>query len=239
MTPEISISEVCKYLVLNVFTTMKASAVYAGVITKDGFIAPVGSFGLPEKTVASWGNIPLTLKAPLTDAVKQDKIILLKREEAFEKYPVLNGYEGIPEAWESYLVCPTLPHGLIALTLDSSPKLGRETEEFIRTVSSLVSLHHQKDKFKPRVKSNSESGRSSGKNGSLNGRQLLIKTLMEKGFSNPQIAAEIGYSESLVRQETMAIYSILNISGRKELLDNSGGGGGGSFKLLGFATLAQ
>jgi DNA-binding CsgD family transcriptional regulator len=219
MTPEITISDVCKYLVLNVFTTMKASAVYAGEITKDGFIAPVGSFGLPEKTVTGWGNIPLTLKAPLTDAVKQDKIILLKREEAFEKYPALNGYEGIPEAWESYLVCPTLPHGLIALTLDSSPKLSRETEEFIRTISSLVSLHHQKNKFKPRAKSNSEGSRSLGKNGALNERQLLIKDLMEKGFSNPQIASEIGYSESLIRQETMAIFSILNISGRKELLE--------------------
>ncbi len=219
MTPEITISDICKFLVLNIFTTMKASAAYAGEITKDGFITPVGSFGLPEKSLTSWGNIPLTLKAPLTDAVKQDKIILLKREEAFEKYPVLTGYEGIPEAWESYLVCPTVPHGLIALTLDSSPKLSRETEEFLRTVSSLVSLHHQKDKLKPRVKSNIESSRSSGKNGALTERQLLIKNLMEKGFSNPQIAAEIGYSESLVRQETMAIFSILNISGRKELLE--------------------
>jgi DNA-binding CsgD family transcriptional regulator len=219
MTPEISISDVCKYLVLNIFANMNASAAYAGEITKDGFIAPVGSFGLPEKTVTGWGSIPLTLKAPLTDAVKQDKIILLKREEALEKYPALSGYEGIPEAWESYLVCPTLPHGLIALTLDSSPKLSRETEEFIRTVSSLVSLHHQKDKLRPRTKSNNDNGRSSGKNGALNERQLLIKNLMEKGFSNPQIASEIGYSESLIRQETMAIFSILNISGRKELLE--------------------
>ena len=64
MTPEISISDVCKFLVLNVFTTIRASAVYAGEITKDGYIAPIGSFGLPEKTVTSWGNIPLTLHAP-------------------------------------------------------------------------------------------------------------------------------------------------------------------------------
>ena len=226
MAPEISISEVCKFLVLNVFTNMKATAAYAAEITTDGFIAPVGSFGLPEKTITSWGNIPLTVQAPLTDAVKKDKIILLKREEAFDKYPALSGYKGIPEVWESYLVCPTLPHGLIALTLDTSPKLSRETEEFLRTVSSLVSLHHQKDKLKPRMKSNGETSRSSSKNGALTERQLLIKNLMEKGFSNPQIAAEIGYSESLVRQETMAIFAVLKISGRRDLLENSGGGGG-------------
>ena len=224
MAPAVSISDVCKFIVLNSFTNIKASAVYAGEITKDGYIAPIGSFGLPEKTVTGWGNIPLTLKAPLTDAVKLDKIILLKKEEAFDKYPALRSYEGIPEIWETYLVCPTLPYGLLALTLDSCPKLTRELEEFIRTVSSLVSLHHQKDKLKPKIKGNSEYNSGSEKKGALSERQLLIKKLMLKGFSNPQIAAEIGYSESLVRQETMAIFAALNISGRKELLENSGRG---------------
>ena len=224
MTPEISISDVCKFLVLNVFTTIRASAVYAGEITKDGYIAPIGSFGLPEKTVTSWGNIPLTLHAPLTDSVKQNKIILLKRENAFEKYPALKSYEGIPEVWESYLVCPTLPHGLLALTLDSSPKLSREFEEFLRTVSALVTLHSQKNNLKLKTKGNGENKRNTDKNGALNERQLLIRNLMEKGFSNPQIAREIGYSESLVRQETMAIFATLKVSGRKELLENSGGG---------------
>lgn len=219
MTPEVSISDACRFLVLNIFSSMKASAVYAGEITKDGFIAPVGSFGLPEKTVASWGDIPLTLKAPLTDAVKQDKIILLRRDVAFNEYPVLRNYEGLPDLWESYLVCPTLPYGLIALTLDSVPKITKETECFLRTVTSLIILHNLRDKFKTNSKSNNEFGRSSSKSSTLNERQLLIMNLMEKGFTNPQIASEIGYSESLVRQETMAIFSILKISGRKELLE--------------------
>ena len=49
-------------------------------------------------------------------------------------------------------------------------------------------------------------------------RQMLIKKLIENGYTNIAIANEIGYSESLVKQETMAIYSALNIAGRKELL---------------------
>ena len=225
MTPELSISDVCKFLVLNIFTNIEASAVYVGEITNDGFITPIGYFGLPEKAVAGWGKISLTLHVPLTDAVKQDKIILLKKEDTFERYPLLKSYEGIPETWESYLVCPTLPHGLLALTLNSTPKLTREFEEFIRTVSTLVSLHSKKDKLKPKKNGNGENGRVLEKKGVLSERQLLIKKLMEKGFSNPQIATEIGYSESLVRQETMAIFAALNISGRRELLENSGGGG--------------
>jgi DNA-binding NarL/FixJ family response regulator len=40
--------------------------------------------------------------------------------------------------------------------------------------------------------------------------------LLAKGFTNAQIAQEIGYSESLVRQETIAIYAALRVSGRRE-----------------------
>jgi len=46
--------------------------------------------------------------------------------------------------------------------------------------------------------------------------------LIEDGYTNIAIANEIGYSESLVKQETMTIYSILNISGRKALREHSG-----------------
>ena len=42
-----------------------------------------------------------------------------------------------------------------------------------------------------------------------------IKNTEKEGYN----AVQIGYSESLVRHETMAIYSILHVSGRKEILE--------------------
>jgi DNA-binding NarL/FixJ family response regulator len=36
-------------------------------------------------------------------------------------------------------------------------------------------------------------------------------------LTNAQIAHEIGYSESLIRQETVVIYRKLGVSGRKEI----------------------
>jgi len=69
--------------------------------------------------------------------------------------------------------------------------------------------------------------------GVLTGRQLTIKSLIEKGFTNPAIADQIGYSESLVRQETMAIYAMLGIAGRKALIANK------TESLLGFASLSN
>lgn len=219
MSPGLTIPDVCKFLVLETFTKMKSTALYAAEITEDGCIAPIGSFGLPKKVVENWGNLSLTVEAPLTDAVKKDRIVLLLREEAFERYPVLISYDGIPDKWDSYLVCPILPYGVIALTLDSVPTVNGEVEKFIRASSSLAALYFKSAEFRVEHFNRKSPAARVKRTGVLTDRQLMIKRLMEKGYSNPAIAAEIGYSESLVRQETMAIYSTLNISGRKDLLE--------------------
>ena len=51
----------------------------------------------------------------------------------------------------------------------------------------------------------------------LTSRQRVIVKMIEEGKTNSQIALSIGYSESLIRQETIIIYKKLGISGRKEL----------------------
>jgi DNA-binding NarL/FixJ family response regulator len=48
-------------------------------------------------------------------------------------------------------------------------------------------------------------------------RQLVIAGMLERGSSNSQIRLEIGYSESLIRQETVSIYKKLNVTGREAL----------------------
>ena len=50
----------------------------------------------------------------------------------------------------------------------------------------------------------------------LTARQLQILRLMADDMTNSQIAMRIGYSESTVRQETMAIYKFLGIHERHE-----------------------
>ena len=49
-------------------------------------------------------------------------------------------------------------------------------------------------------------------------RQEIIIKRLKSGLSNKAIALELGYSDSLIRQETIAIYKVLNVAGRKELI---------------------
>ena len=220
MNSKLSISEACQFLVLETFKIFKPSALYVGEITEKGCINSIGNFGIGQETIKGWGDIPLSAEVPLTDAVRQDRIVLISKSDYLQKYPQLENYNGIPEIWDSYLVWPTLPYGVMALTLDAHPSIDPETESFIRAVGAISILYFQKVE-----KSDSRNQFDRFKNltrghGQLTERQILIKGLMVKGFSNPAIAREIGYSESLVRQETMAIYAALNISGRRELLSS-------------------
>lgn len=50
----------------------------------------------------------------------------------------------------------------------------------------------------------------------LTERQLQILELMARGKTNTSIAREIGYSESTVRHESMAIYRALGVASRQE-----------------------
>ena len=51
----------------------------------------------------------------------------------------------------------------------------------------------------------------------LTKRQEEILSQIRSGKTNMKIALDLGYSESLIRQETITIYKKLGISGRKEL----------------------
>ena len=53
--------------------------------------------------------------------------------------------------------------------------------------------------------------------GQLSPRQKHIYSSIQEGKSNRQIAMELSYSISLIRQETMRIYAKLGIKGRQEM----------------------
>jgi len=55
----------------------------------------------------------------------------------------------------------------------------------------------------------------------LTQRQEKILELLRAGKTNKSIAQNIGYSESLVRHETMIIYKKLRVEGRHELREEA------------------
>jgi len=56
----------------------------------------------------------------------------------------------------------------------------------------------------------------------LTRRQTSILVMIKEGRTNGSIASVLGYSESLIRQETIIIYKKLGVDGRRELLNQAG-----------------
>jgi DNA-binding NarL/FixJ family response regulator len=87
-------------------------------------------------------------------------------------------------------------------------------ELFYQNLQSLMQIY-----FSKIGKVSLEIGDLFGKQ--LTARQDEILNLMRLGKTNEEIAEKIGYSASLVKQETMLIFSKLGISGRRDLTTDS------------------
>ena len=59
------------------------------------------------------------------------------------------------------------------------------------------------------------AGQEQGDASSLTARQMKILTAMVEAKTNHEIAEELGFSISTVRQETMKIYKVLGVSDRR------------------------
>lgn len=221
-SPGRDLGEICRYLIFDTFAEFNPRSVSIAEVIDEGSVSHLASFGLEREVVRQWAAVPLTAQLPITESVKKSiSVILDSRADAFKKYPLLKEVPDYAGDWKSLITCPTEQYGAYTLLLhDKAPK-NVEFEQFLRAVGNLLALHLTRTSKTTQTKSSKSPARSVPQSNELTKRQVQIKTLMERGMTNPGIAAEIGYSESLVRHETIEIFAKLNISGRKELIEKS------------------
>ena len=209
-----SIDDICKYLVVHTFRNFTPRAIYVGQIDNAGHLSAKATFGFDPQYIDQFKKIPLNVKIPIIESIRSDEIIYIAtKEDFFSKYPDVTTLGTIDEDWSSAIAVPMQSIGAYFLVLYGSIEHSDELACFLKTVGHLlaITLDEPIPVYKPRSEPPTQ-----GK--SLTPRQEIIKGLLSKGYTNAHIAKEIGYSESLVRQETIAIYAALRISGREELI---------------------
>lgn len=211
--------ELAKFLVLKTFSELSSTAVYLTEITSDGHLAPVAGFGYDKMVIAQWGRFPLSMHLPITESVRKDECIVVRSvEEFFENYPLAKQIESVDINWKAIMTFPMLPYGVGVVTLQEQPNVTDDLIYFARAIGAMLSLHFIKVPIFDYSKSRSAKFKLTGESLDLTERQKVVHQLMMKGFTNAQIASELGYSESLIRQETIQIFRILGVSGRKEII---------------------
>lgn len=215
--------EIAKHLVLKSFAELSPTALYMAELTDDGYVTPIAGFGFDQVVIANWGKFPLTMHIPITDAIRNDRCILINSgDDLLAQYPIIGEMENVNYDWESVLALPMLPFGVAFIVMGRVPKWDEELELYVRLVGSVVALHLIRSKDTKGIPEfrRGKAAKPHGKD--LSNRQRVIYDMLAKGATNVEIAREIGYSESLIRQETIEIYRMLGVSGRKELITAAG-----------------
>lgn len=215
-SPE-TFNEISKFLVLNTFSEENCFCLYIGELIDNGFVCPLGGYGWSSAEYAAFFDLPIQEKIPIAAAIRENTVFIALNGTEYEKeYPLEVGsrYEG---KWVSGVAIPASPVGGMALYSTKKLELTEAMKVFYIAIGSLLGLYSSQLP-KPIVLASVDIKEEIHlPQLPLSDRQLVIADLLERGFNNAQIALEIGYSESLIRQETVAIYRKLEVTGRKAL----------------------
>ena len=209
-----SVDDLCRYLVVNTFRKFSPRAIYVGQVDDEGNLALKASYGFTAGYLDQFKTLPLNVNIPVIEAVRTEEIIHIEsREDFFHDYPEVTSLGTVDDDWSSAVAVPIQSTGAYFLVLRKNSEINEEVNCLLQTIAHLIALSLEAPA--PALKTKVDQV-PVGK--TLTHRQEVIKTLLARGFTNAHIAKEIGYSESLVRQETIAIYAALRISGRDELI---------------------
>jgi len=210
-----SYSAITQFLVMNTFKDYSLINGLIMELTEEALVCPIGGFGWPQSIFEATPNFPINGNLPLTNAIRNNQIIVIQNDPALLlQYPEA---AGLPDGWVSGIVIPAYPIGCMFFSASELFEISHEKEIMLTAIGSLLGLYasrlptelvHLAIKVKEKIQLEPVP---------LTERQLVIAGLLERGFSNSQIGLEIGYSESLVRQETISIYKKLNVTGREAM----------------------
>ncbi len=242
--------QVAQQLVLGLMNEHSSKAAVISVFEQDGTLRVLGSFGMTPLALKACSDLSLWDASPMTDALRNDQPVILPTAAAVEaKYPWLGNAQTPHEPLATWpLALPSERIGAVQVIFSESPdpaKLRSDVAGLAAVLALYFSLLTRPVRSNGQVtgefaapelpRGNGHAG-GHGSHGSarptdlgdsrtvraLSDRQMLILGLMAKGLTNGQIAARVGFSESTVRQETMAIYRFLNVGGRHEAVRIAG-----------------
>jgi DNA-binding CsgD family transcriptional regulator len=243
--------QIAQHLVLNLLKGHQPRTAVISLFGSDGSLHAVGAFGMSGPALEPYRTLSLWDSAPMSDAVRGGEPIVLRTvEEVEERYPWLGSKEAPYEPMAVWpLSLPSQRVGAVQITFTASPD-NEALRTDVTGVAAVLALYLSL-LSNPGTPSDKPLGAREGDErsgvipalslveglpveepahhsfrrpapGTLSDRQLRILGLMAKGLTNSQISKRVGFSESTVRQETMAIYRYFGVGGRREAVRLAG-----------------
>lgn len=191
-------------------------------IGREGELKLLGFYGA-SPDIVGLSETPLTVFTdhPASESIRTNSMIVTRFQEDLDS--VLSSKLKLV-AWPIHADSRTIG-SLIAL-VETNGESSDETIEYLEAISEVIGSavgRRLKSRYQTRSsqkksaiqKSDSHVRRESEE---LTDRQILILRLIAEGRTNGDIAEILGYSESLIRQETIRIYASLACNGRSDAI---------------------
>jgi DNA-binding NarL/FixJ family response regulator len=223
------LNELCNTIVFKWKASDRIAIACVGEIGQDGSFTFSGSFKYEAEKSQFNSATTIWEDHPSAVAVREQKaLVLVDRGEIEERFPKLSAaMPNLSSLLATPLMTHSSPHGVLVVCSDKPLADPEEALAELTGYSLALSLyvhnprdHRQNPSASSPVTSPLESPqRRTPVPHQLSQRQLTVLDLLPQGYSNRGIGRLIGFSESTVRQDTMAIYSFLGVSGRKEAVE--------------------
>lgn len=223
-----TLDNVAQYLVLDVFRTLQPRTALISVFDHSGSVSAAGSFGLVSDVIRALCRLSLWDRSPSVDAIRDGSpIVFADKEALLTEYPWLSNHDGLLNptiVWPLSVGNQRLGSVQIQFT---GPVQKESVQTVFTSVTPILGLYLSLRSAADTTQGVSERRTPLSPNGQepeaeLTPRQLRILHLLAEGRTNRQIAARIGFSDSTVRQETMAIYRCLGAEGRRDAVHIAG-----------------
>lgn len=212
-----TMEELCQFLAMRICPSGEISRVYVGRLDPDGIIRTEGSFGYSINTRIGELETPLDTSRPMPHALQTREVYVANHDEVQRDFPEYTPLDR-SSPWIATAVAPTLGRHVFVFRLQCRIEDKKTVALYFKAASAILSFFDF-DHAQPQTRILTKSKLPKALFGQpLTPRQTEILEFIEERKTNVEIAELLGYSESLIKQESMIVYAKLGINGRQELL---------------------
>lgn len=215
---EKNVEQAIQLIAINACFSGNSSRLYLGRFHKDLELFNFATFGFDIQPGLMHSYERNFLPLLMSDSIQLDSVTFQDHDSSYHE--LFNKVTGLKEddIWRTTVVIPLLPNYFATLSLQIEISDEVNNREYFDALRSVINLYLTLDSKASRApRERARIGKENRNGPHLTERQELVLELIQEGKTNGSIALLMGYSESLIRQETMVIYRKLGIEGRKDL----------------------
>jgi len=208
-----SLDDLIHFVAVRTLQQWSAERAFIARIDRDGVFREIAYFGFQFEDSAGWAEVNIMDRVPMADAARSGTIVVANEEHITDVYKDLVDRRS-SRVGRSIIDVPILkggvPVGVMGIVFAGEKPTDESFLPFLCSLASCIVFSMDGDRRKMTTK------RIGGPHIELTERQKKILEMMAQGLTNGAMAARLGFSESLIRQETVKIYRNLNVSNRQE-----------------------